>query len=77
VWLGRRPWKTLLVQERASRNPPAYWAWNVWMVGLGTGESRLGPVACGVAGSDALPITGGPGKWRGGRAAVGAGRSTA
>ncbi|MGH8575208.1 MAG: hypothetical protein ACREX8_21950, partial [Gammaproteobacteria bacterium] len=48
----------------ALRNPPAYWAWNVWIVGLETGESRLGPVACGVAGSDALPITGDPGKWR-------------
>jgi hypothetical protein len=35
------------------------------MVVLGTRESRLGPVACGVAGSDALPITGEPGKWFG------------
>ena len=33
------------------------------MVVLGTRESRLGPVACGVAGSDARPITGEPGKW--------------
>jgi hypothetical protein len=35
------------------------------MVVVGTRESRLGPVACGVAGSDAPPITGEPGKWRG------------
>ena len=49
----RRPRKALLVQERALRNPPAYWALNVRMVVLGTRESRLGPVACGVAGSDA------------------------
>ena len=46
-------------------NPPAYWALNVRMVVLGTRESRLGPVACGVAGSDAPPITGEPGKWCG------------
>jgi hypothetical protein len=52
-----------LVQERALRNPPAYWALNVRMVVLGTRESRLGPVACGAAGSDAPPITGEPGKW--------------
>jgi hypothetical protein len=47
-------------------DPPAYWALNVRMVVVGTRESRLGPVACGVAGSDALPITGEPGKgwWR-------------
>src|SRR5919199_938816 len=43
----RRPWKALLVQERALRSPPAYWALNVRMVVLGTRESRLGPVACG------------------------------
>jgi hypothetical protein len=41
------------------------WALNVRMVVLGTRESRLGPVACGVAGSDARPITGEPGKWHG------------
>ena len=35
------------------------------MVVLGTRVSRLGPVACGVAGSDVLPITGEPGKWCG------------
>ena len=34
------------------------------MVVLGTRESRLCPVACGVAGSDAWPITGEPGKWQ-------------
>ncbi len=49
----RRPWKASGIRERALRNPPAYWALNVRMVVLGTGESRLGPVACGVAGSDA------------------------
>jgi hypothetical protein len=41
----RRPWKALLVQERALRNPPAYWALNVRMVALGTRESRLGPAS--------------------------------
>ena len=40
-------WKALLVQERALRNPPAYWALNVRMVVLGTRESRLGPAGCG------------------------------
>jgi hypothetical protein len=60
----RRPRKALLVQERALKNPPAYWALNVWKVVLGTRESRLGPAICGVAGSDAPPITGEPGKWR-------------
>ena len=39
----RRPPKALLVQERALRNPPAYWALNVRRVVLGTRESRLGP----------------------------------
>ena len=53
VRVRRRPWKALLFQERALRNPPAYWALNVRMVVLGTRESRLGPVACGVTGSDA------------------------
>ena len=43
----RRPRKALLVQERALRNPPAYWALNVRMVVLGTRESRLGPAVCG------------------------------
>ena len=66
VTFRRRPGKALLVQERALRNPPAYWAWNAWMVALGTRESRLGPVACGAAGSDAPPITGDPGKRSGG-----------
>jgi hypothetical protein len=46
-------------------DPPAYWALNVRMVVVGTRESRLGPVACGVTGSDAWPITGEPGKWLG------------
>jgi hypothetical protein len=46
-------------------DPPAYWALNVRTVVVGTQESRLGPVACGVAGSDAWPITGEPGKWLG------------
>jgi hypothetical protein len=59
----RRPRKAQFVQERALRNPPAYWALNVRMVVLGTRESRLGPGACGAAGSDAPPITGEPGKW--------------
>jgi hypothetical protein len=36
-----------LVQERALRNPPAYWALNVRMVVLGTRESRLDPIVCG------------------------------
>jgi hypothetical protein len=36
-------------------DPPAYWALNVRMVVVGTRESRLGPVACGVAGSDVPP----------------------
>jgi hypothetical protein len=61
----RRPWKALLVQERALRNPPAYWALNVRMVVLGTRESRLGPDRLRGEGSDARPITGEPGKWRG------------
>ena len=52
-----------MFQERALKNPPAYWALNVRKVVLGTQESRLGPAACGVAGSDARPITGEPGKW--------------
>src|SRR5919109_4499592 len=60
----RRPWKALLVQERAPRNPPAYWALNVRMVVLGTRESRLGPVAVG-GGKRCPPITGEPGKWLG------------
>jgi hypothetical protein len=34
-----------LFQERALRNPPAYWALNVRMVVLGTRESRLGPAS--------------------------------
>jgi hypothetical protein len=42
-----------LVQERALRNPPAYWALNVRMVVLGTRESRLGPAA--VGGWEAMP----------------------
>ena len=33
-------------------DPPAYWALNVRMVVVGTRESRLGPVACGGAGSE-------------------------
>src|SRR5919107_2215392 len=61
----RRPRKALSVQERALRNPPAYWALNVRMVVLGTRESRLGPAGCGLAGSDARPITGEPGEWGG------------
>ena len=44
-------------------DPPAYWALNVRMVVVGTRQSRLGPVVCGVAGSDVPPITGEPGKW--------------
>jgi len=65
-----------LVQERALRNPPAYWALNVRTVVVGTRESRLDPDRLRGEGSDARPITGEPGKWLGGRAAVGAGRST-
>ena len=61
----RRPRKASLFQERALRNPPAYWALNVRMVVLGTRESRLGPVACGVNGKRCPPITGEPGKWLG------------
>jgi hypothetical protein len=38
---------------------------NVRMVVLGTRESRLGPAGLRVAGSDAPPITGEPGKWGG------------
>jgi hypothetical protein len=36
-----------------AEEPSGVWAWNGRMVVLGTGESLLGPVACGVAGSDA------------------------
>src|SRR6266496_5944635 len=71
----RRPRKAPGIQKRALRNPPAYWALNVWMVVLGTRESRLGPATVG-GGKRCPPITGEPGKWLGGRAAVGAGRST-
>src|SRR5687768_5996894 len=53
VYGRRRPRKAPGIRERAPRNPPAYWALNGRMVGLGTGESLLGPVACGVAGSEA------------------------
>jgi RNA-directed DNA polymerase len=72
----RRPWKAFLFQERALRNPPAYWALNARTVIVGTRESRLRPRSSAGEGSDAWPITGEPGKWLGGRAAVGAGRST-
>jgi hypothetical protein len=57
--------EAFLVQERALKNPPAYWALNVRMVVLGTRESRLGPASLRGAGSDAPPITGEPGKWGG------------
>jgi hypothetical protein len=63
VYGRRRPWKAPGIRERAPRNPPAYWAWNGRMVVLGTGESRLGPVAVG-GGKRCSPITGDPGKWR-------------
>jgi hypothetical protein len=47
VVLRRRPWKTSLVQEPTSRNPPAWLAWNGQKVVLGTGEALLGPAAAG------------------------------
>ena len=46
--------KAFWFQERALRNPPAYWALNVRMVVLGTRESRLGPGACGAW--EAMPL---------------------
>ena len=57
--------EALLVQERALKNPPAYWALNARKVVLGTRESRLGPDRLWVKGSDARAITGEPGKWLG------------
>ena len=76
VCVRRRPWKALLVQERALRNPPAYWALNVRTVVVGTRESRLGPVAAG--GGKRCPAYNRRTREvaLGGRAAVGAGRST-
>jgi len=53
--------------EAGAEEPSGVWALNVRMVVLGTGESLLGPVACGRGGKRCLPITGDPGKRLGGR----------
>jgi len=56
------------------KNLPAYGALNGQTVVVGTGEALLGP---GRAAREACPpITGEPGKWRGGREGIGGGRST-
>jgi hypothetical protein len=39
----RRPWKISQNLERISKNSPAYGAWNVKMVVVGTGEALLDP----------------------------------
>jgi hypothetical protein len=46
--------ESVLVPGAGAEGPSGVLGVNVRMVVLGTRESRLGPVACGVAGSDAL-----------------------
>ena len=64
VRAGRRPRKASLFQEWALRNPPAYRGAERANGRPGNSGEPSRPRRCGVAGSDARPITGEPGKWR-------------
>src|SRR6266508_2519584 len=76
----RSPWKgasnrPVCSIKRSLQRRHVYLALNGRKAAVGTGESLLGP-GTREPGKRGPPITGSPGKWRGGREAVGGGRST-
>jgi hypothetical protein len=54
----RRPRKGCRAWIAALRNLPAYGAWNVKRVAVGTGEALPGPAACEIVAGVSCPITG-------------------
>jgi hypothetical protein len=70
-WKGCRPWIT------APRNLPAYGAWNVEKVAMGTGEALAGPAMLRTVAGASRPITGLHREVAGCRVGVGGGRTTA